>query len=374
MNKLEVIYSKAGLTKVGPDSIIDEKNYKSKGYDVVDLGDEKFYINWGIALEIAKSYGGESDSNKVEEYFSIENMVEEDIIYSSKIEGINITKDDLKKQDTEEVELNSEYKETYAKAYSFLFSQEQINHKVLKEAIDIMCKSKILNEQEVVGKDKMYRDGPVGIFKQSNGLDIKIHDGVSHGKIKRYLDTVFKYMNEYMIDSNIPQNLAIRVGITHTLFEYVHPYFDGNGRVGRMLINWLLRKSPFPEASYFLSEIISNNKSKYYKSLEDSQKTKNLSYHSAFIFAAMNESVDITGKIAESIIKVDEKISNTQIQFLKKLLISGMNSGKVSYPEIKVKFKEQSRQSFHKMADKLVSMNIIKKEETSKVVYYSYQE
>ena len=40
--------------------------------------------------------------------------------------------------------------------------------------------------------------------------------------------------------------LAVRAVLGHHLFEFIHPYFDGNGRIGRFLMNALLASGGYP--------------------------------------------------------------------------------------------------------------------------------
>ncbi len=57
----------------------------------------------------------------------------------------------------------------------------------------------------------------------------------------------------------------------HTEFEKIHPFVDGNGRVGRLLINFILHKNKFP-----MINIPNAIKYKYYGSLEKAQTKNNL--------------------------------------------------------------------------------------------------
>jgi Fic family protein len=57
----------------------------------------------------------------------------------------------------------------------------------------------------------------------------------------------------------------------HSAFEIVHPFVDGNGRVGRLLLNFILHENKYP-----MINIPNSRKGTYYKTLEEAQTTGNL--------------------------------------------------------------------------------------------------
>ncbi len=85
-------------------------------------------------------------------------------------------------------------------------------------------------------------------------------------KIAEYISNLESYINND-IDDLDP---IIKAGIIHAQFETIHPYLDGNGRLGRILvILYLLDKKVTNTASFFISQELEKNKYKYYAHLNN---------------------------------------------------------------------------------------------------------
>ena len=76
-----------------------------------------------------------------------------------------------------------------------------------------------------------------------------------------------KYINE-----NDDYDPLIQMAIIHYQFESSHPFYDGNGRGGRILnILYLVLKEKINEPIFYLSKYIIENKEDYYKLLKKGQ-------------------------------------------------------------------------------------------------------
>ena len=86
-------------------------------------------------------------------------------------------------------------------------------------------------------------------------------------KVESEFKTLMKW---YGVNKNKYHPIVV-AAYFHAAFESVHPFRDGNGRTGRLLLNFILHKKRFP-----MINIKNKDKIKYYNSLEEAQKSGNI--------------------------------------------------------------------------------------------------
>ena len=81
-------------------------------------------------------------------------------------------------------------------------------------------------------------------------------------QLNKYMSNLEEYINGEIVDDLDP---LIRVGIIHGQFETIHPFLDGNGRIGRILITlYLIEQRIISEPSFFISEELEKSEHRYY--------------------------------------------------------------------------------------------------------------
>ena len=105
---------------------------------------------------------------------------------------------------------------------------------------------------------KYFRKDTVKVI---NGLGNTIHIGINGEEaIEKNIEDLIQFMNR----KDIP--FLVKASISHFFFEYIHPFYDGNGRFGRYLLSVYLARKLDILTAFSVSYSISKNLDDYYKS------------------------------------------------------------------------------------------------------------
>ena len=108
------------------------------------------------------------------------------------------------------------------------------------------------------------------IVKVINGLGNTIHIGVNGEEaIEKNIESLIEFMNI----KDIP--FLVKASIVHFFFEYIHPFYDGNGRFGRYLLSLYLARKLDNLTAFSVSYSISRNLDDYYKSFVEVEDVTN---------------------------------------------------------------------------------------------------
>ncbi|MBL7147346.1 MAG: Fic family protein [Nanoarchaeota archaeon] len=100
-----------------------------------------------------------------------------------------------------------------------------------------------------------------------NAFGHVIHSGAPQSRVLSLLKELVEWYNK---KKRVYPGLIL-AAVTHNQFENIHPFLDGNGRVGRLLLNNILIKNKLPPVN-----INFENRREYYESLQSYQKRNNL--------------------------------------------------------------------------------------------------
>ena len=114
---------------------------------------------------------------------------------------------------------------------------------------------------------KYFRKDTVKVI---NGLGKTIHIGVNG---EEAIETNIEDLIQFMNIKDIP--FLVKASISHFFFEYIHPFYDGNGRFGRYLLSLYLARKLDNLTAFSVSYSISRNLDDYYKSFVEVEDINN---------------------------------------------------------------------------------------------------
>lgn len=181
---------------------------------------------------------------------------------SSAIENIITTHDELFKS---ELNLDS-FNSLQAKEVQNYIAALKKGFELVKQK-NILSTNSILQIQETIEKNKAgFRKVPGTDLRNFQTGDVIYTPPQDYQVIIRLMNNLEKYINDSAIQDCDP---LIKMAVIHFQFESIHPFYDGNGRTGRIInILYLILENLQNLPILYLSNFIIKNKSDYYKYLQ----------------------------------------------------------------------------------------------------------
>lgn len=210
--------------------------------------------------------------------------IRKEALISSQIEGTQCTLDDILAPDVEQ-NANLDVAEvlSYVKAVQFAVEHRDelpLCNRFLRDVHKVLL-SNVRGADKEPGEFRRSQNwiGPAGCsLKNARYIPPNVED------MQQAMSNLEKYINAE--DSNAP---LIRAALIHYQFETIHPFLDGNGRIGRLLIllclmEWGLLHSPILYVSYFLKK----NQWEYYGKLGNVRTSGNYEQWVLFFLEAVH--------------------------------------------------------------------------------------
>lgn len=132
----------------------------------------------------------------------------------------------------------------------------------------------------------------------------------SHEELPELLSDFEKFLNNK--DVKVPH--LVKIAIAHYQFETIHPFLDGNGRIGRLLITlYFVANGILEKPLLYLSDFFEKNKTLYYDNLTFVRTKNNLSQWIKFFLTGVVTTADNAGETLQKIIRLKEDIEKNRI-------------------------------------------------------------
>jgi len=212
-------------------------------------------------------------------------------VSSSSIEGTNSTLDELLTLEEEDVDARAEARQVRDYALTldrFLPRAAEIGPDIF--SIELICEL----HSEAMRSDPDYPDVPGVIRGTVNwiggmGIATSTYNPPPPADVTACLSDTATYMRMEGMQA-MTQSLITRIAIAHAHFEAVHPFRDGNGRVGRLLLPMMMAADG--RTPLYLSPYIEANKADYYAGLKSAQQRLDWDPLISFLSDAITGSVE----------------------------------------------------------------------------------
>lgn len=293
---------------------------------------------------------------------------------SSYVENIVTTHDELYRAELEPtlIEFNAATKEV-------LHYREAINEgfRLVRDK-NILSLNHIIRIQEILEENKAgFRSTPGTKLKRESDDAIVYVPPQDPMDVERCMVNLEEFINDNEL---CPVDPLIKMAIIHHQFESIHPFYNGNGRTGRIVnILYLVISGLLDLPILYLSRYITHNKGEYYRLLQairdkNTDNAKEWEEWVRFILKGVESTADDTISLVKSIgAMMDEYKRILRPAFGKKYSHDLIN-GLFYHPYTKIEHVERnlqlSRQTASKYLNKIVALGLLHKEKIGKENYY----
>lgn len=184
--------------------------------------------------------------------------MEEEIASTLEIEGIDTSRESVRRILRGYAPANDEESRIYGMKKGLDFISDP-SHRITEENISRlywMTVGEFLEEENRLLPGQYYRHDSVYVV----GQEVE-HTGLPHQKLPEYMGKLVEF-----IQAGSAMNDLAKAAAIHFYMAYLHPYFDGNGRMARLLHLWYLVQSGYPSALFVpFSALINRSRKDYYK-------------------------------------------------------------------------------------------------------------
>ncbi len=226
-------------------------------------------------------------------------------VLSSRIEG---TRTNIDEALLDEADVNPERRNDWLEVRNYIDAMNS----AIKELSKLPVSTPMLNKahkilmRNVRGEFK----GP-GEFRRSQNWigGASLEDAVFIPPSAELVSSLMSDLENFMHNSRIEIPELVRIAILHYQFETIHPYLDGNGRIGRLMIPlFLVEKNLLDKPLLYISKFFEKNKEIYYENLMNVRTKNDLLRWIKFFLTGIAEVAQQSADVLKGILRLKESI------------------------------------------------------------------
>jgi Fic family protein len=160
-----------------------------------------------------------------------------------------------------------------------------------------------------------------GEFRKSQNWigGVSLRDAVFIPPHQDSVNDMMSDLEKFLHNENVAIPQLIKIGIAHYQFETIHPFLDGNGRIGRLMITlYLVTNQLLHKPTLYLSDFLEKNKSLYYDNLTRVRTHNDLTQWLKFFLEGVRSTSENSIQTFKNIIKLRSKVEQKIISLGKK--------------------------------------------------------
>jgi len=169
----------------------------------------------------------------------------------------------------------------------------------------LLCQTHATLMQGVRGKLKQ----PGEIRRSQNWIGVSLKNAVFVPPHDERLPELMGDLEAFLNDQNHLLHPLLRIAIAHYQFETIHPFLDGNGRLGRLLISlYLASEGLLAQPTLYLSDYFEKNQTAYVDHLMAVREGNHLRAWLVFFLHGVEETAKSSTEVFSSILEIKQRI------------------------------------------------------------------